>query len=104
MAADLARRRVGVAGLGDHLPARGRLEQHPDPGAHDRVVVGEDDPKPWRAGLRPMRHDAGAAVTVAGKSSSSGRSTPRGVTMTGHVACRITLPLTPPSSTARTGP
>ena len=40
---DRAQRRVGVAGLRDDLEAAGALEHHPQSGAHDGVVVGEDD-------------------------------------------------------------
>ena len=38
-----AQGRVGVARLRDDLEAAGALEHHPQPGAHDGVVVGEDD-------------------------------------------------------------
>ena len=34
-----------VAGLGDDFEVRLGVEQHPQPAAHDRVVVGDDDPR-----------------------------------------------------------
>ena len=43
MRADVAHRVGDVAGLRDDLEVRLGLEQHPQPAAHDGVVVGEDD-------------------------------------------------------------
>ena len=51
-----AQGRFGVAGLRDDLEAAGALEHHAQPGAHDGVVVGQDDGD--RLCVRPpWRHD-----------------------------------------------
>lgn len=51
------------------------------------------------AGLRRELDD----TQDAEKSASNGFATPRGVTMTGHAARRISRPETPPRATDRTG-
>lgn len=69
--------------------------------------------KPRRSGvvIRASYQDPGAAVPrvcCAGSDASSrpsiGCVTPRGVTISGQRASRTSRPLTPPSSTARSGP
>jgi hypothetical protein len=51
MAAHVALGAVDVACLGDDLEIRLAVEQHPQPAANDRVIVGEHEPYLLGVGL-----------------------------------------------------
>ena len=77
--------------------ARGRRCARPSRAGPTRRCAGGP---PRRRGLSSRRR---VAVAVA-KSAPSGACAPRGTTITGHWAVRISRPLTPPTSTERSGP
>ena len=87
---------------------RRSLQRAHDPGGDgcgDRVrrvvdTVGRRE----REGERDRRRQAQATAFPANGSVSSGTLAPRGTTMTGQAASRITRPETPPSRTACSGP